>query len=301
MANESQKALWSWVFHIAFLSNAVLGIFEFVTGYRLTPYVAGTVLIEQDWRSTSFFGHPLSNATLTGCYILIIAFGGAREISVTLRVAMLLLQMIAMIAFGGRAALSLAILILVILGIIQLLKILHGQRVRSLSIIIMIVLIPISIFALIYAIENGFFDRLMGRFVNDEGSAKARLIMLDLFEYVSWFDLLLGPDPQLIATFQNNQGIEFGIESFWIGFIMNYGLIISMLFFSALLSFSWKIANLTSSGSGIILFYFYGLASTSVSLSAKDILLGILVAMLMCLMRRPIHLKDDHHLLALSK
>ena len=285
MASERQKRIWSIIFHLALNLNALLGLYEFLTGYRLTPYVAGIVLIESDWRSTAFLGHPLANATLTGCYILILAFGGAKDLSIVLRLALLLLQCMAMVAFGGRAALVLVILHLLVLAGYHLLKFLHGQKTHKLYVIFTILILPLFVSLLILGIEQGFFDRLATRFVNDEGSAKARLIMLELFNYVSWSDLFLGPDSDLISTLQNNQGIEFGIESFWIGFILNYGLIASCLFFIALFVFCWKIINITQPSSAIIVLYFFALASTSVSLSAKDILLGLLVAMLMTLMR----------------
>ncbi|NDB67049.1 MAG: hypothetical protein EB015_03405 [Methylocystaceae bacterium] len=285
MASEQQKKFWSLLFHIAFNLNALLGLYEFLTGYRLTPYVAGIVLIESDWRSTAFLGHPLSNATMTGCYILIMALGGGKDLPHLIRLAILLVQGLGMVAFGGRAALVLAIAILLVLVGQYCLQILHGKKINPLYVTFMIKLIPLFVMVFLYGIEHGFFDRLTGRFVNDEGSAKARLIMFELFNYITWSDLLMGPDGDLISTLQNNQGIEFGIESFWIGFILNYGLICSLLFFSALFTFSWKIVDLTQSGSGVIIFYFFALASTSVSLSAKDILLGILVAMLMSLMR----------------
>ena len=59
-------------------SNAALGVFEFLSGYRFTTYTAGEFIITQDWRSTALLGHPLANALTTGGYIIALALGGGR-------------------------------------------------------------------------------------------------------------------------------------------------------------------------------------------------------------------------------
>ena len=67
--------------HGIMIANALLGIFEFASGWRLTPMSLGSEVVEYDWRSSAFFGHPLTNAALTGSYIVALASGGGRALA----------------------------------------------------------------------------------------------------------------------------------------------------------------------------------------------------------------------------
>ena len=68
---EPERGLATLI-HALMAANAAIGIVEYATGWRLTPYVFAIY----DWRSTALLGHPLANAALTGAYILILLFGG---------------------------------------------------------------------------------------------------------------------------------------------------------------------------------------------------------------------------------
>mgnify|MGYP000945125145 CR=1 FL=1 len=62
--------------HVFLCLNALLGLFEVVSGWRLVPYVANGVEITSDWRATAIMGHPLANACVTGCYLLALLLRG---------------------------------------------------------------------------------------------------------------------------------------------------------------------------------------------------------------------------------
>ena len=79
---------------------------------------------------------------------------------------------------------------------------------------------------------------------------------------------------------------NYGIESFWIGFIMTNGLAISLVFFAGLAAFCWDLVGVTRAATGLLLFYFFAVASTSVSLSAKTCLFGMFVVLVLTMMRR---------------
>ena len=273
------------IVHLILNINAVLGLYEYLSGYRLTPYVAGTLLIEVDWRSTALLGHPLANASITGSYALILGIGGGRDLPKLLRPAIMGFQLIAMIAFGGRSALVLTILLLACVGMWKLTNFLQGKRVDVLQTGLLLMAAPIVISAFIWAADAGFFNQMLERFVDDQGSAKARVIMLKLFNYISWEDLVFGPDQALISSLQRTEGIEYGIESFWVAFILTNGVAMSLIFFLALGAFSWQLVNMTRVQTIILLIYFYLLASTSVSLSAKTCSFGMFVIMVLTLMR----------------
>ena len=54
--------------------NALLGIVEQLLRVRLEPYTVGDgiVLVEDSFRATALFGHPLTNAALTGFVLFVL-------------------------------------------------------------------------------------------------------------------------------------------------------------------------------------------------------------------------------------
>ncbi len=284
MADDEKKRA-ALLIHLLLNINALLGLYEYLSGYRLTPYVAGTLLIEADWRSTALLGHPLANAMMTGSYILTVGIGGARDLPRLLRPAIIGLQFMGMIAFGGRSALVLTLLLLSFVGMWSFVKFLRGARTDLLQAGLILLVMPAVVTLLVAAINGGFFDQMIERFVNDNGSAKARVIMLKLFNYVSWEDLVFGPDQALITSLQHTEGIEYGIESFWVAFILINGLAMSFIFFPALGAFSLLLVTRTGARTSILLIYFYLLASTSVSMSAKTCAFGMFVIMILTMLR----------------
>ncbi len=284
--SAADKRRGALIIHALMTANALLALYESQTGYRLTTYVAGEFIIEGDWRSTALLGHPLANALATGTYTMAILFGGGRELRAWRRPLAIGLQLLALAAFGGRTALVLTLLALALTLVYKLVLFLRGARIRLLHLGLLFLVLPLISFVTAAAFSGGLFDRLLERFADDNGSASARVSMLQLFDYIPWDGLVFGPDPTLIGPLQYLLGIEYGIESFWIGFIMLNGLVVSFIFFFGLAAFSWKIAAVTRPATYILLVYFYLIASTSVSMSSKTLSLGLFVAAVLILMRR---------------
>jgi hypothetical protein len=266
--------------HAFFALNALLALYEYSTGNRLTPYVAGTLLVENDWRSTAFLGHPLNNAMLTGAYILLLIAKNGAGLTRAPRAALLLLQFGAMIAFGARASLVLTLLLGSLILIKNAATLFAGKMRLSLPFMAIIALcIPILAVGLFALDEIGFFDRLIERFSEDKGSANARIAMLQLFNYIPFRDVLWGPDPDLIETLKGIEGVEAGIESVWVAFVLTYGLIMSSIFFIGVFAFCLNVARRTQFFTLYVFLFFFLVASTSVSLSAKTSAFGMLIIM----------------------
>jgi hypothetical protein len=281
--NASQKIFSQYAkfLHVFFAINALLALYEYVTGDRLTPYVAGTLEVDDDWRSTAFLGHPLGNALTTGVYILLLAAKGGAGLRQFPRAVMLLLQIGAMIAFGARASLVTIIFLLSLIMFKNTADVLAGKIRVSLPFMAVIALcIPIIGIGLFSLNEIGFFDRLIERFVEDKGSANTRIAMLQLFNYISFQDVLWGPDPDLMTTLKGIEGVETGIESIWVAFTLTYGLIMSIIFFIGLFAFCLNVVRRTQTYSLYVFFYFFLVASTSISLAAKTSSFGMLIIML---------------------
>jgi hypothetical protein len=285
MSTDEERRLCI-LFHVIMNANAALGLFEFKTGFRLTPDVSAELGPDISWRASAFLGHPLGNALLTGCYTLIVALSDRCHLRRGLAPLIILVQLAGLVAFGGRASLVVTLLLLGIILAGRLMGMLTGARFSLASAAIVLLSIPFAAVALIVAAQSGFFDQMLQRFVEDNGSAQARIAMLEMFRYLSVEDLILGPDPAFVWNLQLRLGIEYGIESFWISFLFQNGAIMSAIFFAALGGLTALLIAKTRPSTSLIFVYFYFVASTSVSMSAKTPLFGMLVFMI-CVMMRP--------------
>ncbi|MEA2839314.1 MAG: hypothetical protein QOF41_644 [Methylobacteriaceae bacterium] len=285
-----------------FATDAVLGLFEVSTGWRLihisvpegvTSDPTRTDLVfdwradlATDWRATALFGHPLENAMLTGAFLVCLACRGTAWLGTRLRLVLGVLASLALFAFGGRASLVLSAFFILLLGLAGLARRLiagrtFGFRVAG-AILLLLPLIAIGLAALG---ETGLFDRMAERFRADEGSALARFRMWSLFDPIPWRDLVLAPDQAVVKTWQRLEGLEFGIESFWVGFALTYGLVMSTVLIAGLAAFVVSVVRVSGRGAlAVFLFYFAG-ASTSTSLSSKTTSFAMLTALILLLLR----------------
>lgn len=272
--------------HAFMVVNATIGIGEYVSGTRLIPFWVEGRILEGDWRSTALLGHPLANASIAGCYLITLALGGGRDIPPFARLFAFFLNALAMIAFGGRAASVLLVIVLAVAAALALLRILQGAPVSRLVVIGGVVATPVAVLALALAYDQGFFEQFVERFIDDQGSAQTRLDMFLLLSRFSFGELLFMPDVRLVETYQHMYGLEFGIESFWISFILQYGIIMSALLFAALFWFIRDVVRHSLPSTIYIMLFFFAVASTSVSLNGKGHQLSIVVAQALILLRR---------------
>ena len=282
------KARLEAAIHLFVAGNGLLGIGEFLSGWRLVPAaVAGveqTAAIES--RAFGLLGHPLASAGMAGLYATVLMCGGGRRLPARLRGPALALQFLALGAFGGRTALVMTAVCAVAAAGVGLLRVLAGRPVDLRHVALGLLLAPGLLAAAAAVGTSGFFDNVLNRFTDDNGSAAARHAIFDLFGYLSWPDLLYGPDQDHLASVQHLVGIEVGVESFWLGFILAYGLLPSLVFFAGYgLFLADTMRRCTAAAWGPLLF-FTGTVSTAISLSAKTTMLAQFVAMLVILMPR---------------
>jgi hypothetical protein len=284
---EERAIRFVWLIHSLMMLNAVIGIGEFITGERLTPIVASGMVIADDWRSTALLGHPLANASLTGAYLLALVLGGARDLPKPLAAGGFIVNAAAMVVFGGRAS---SVILLMLLGVLAAragFRILRGKRFDKTVVLTALIVIPIAALALITLEEAGFFDLFLARFIDDKGSAEARVYMFELFQHLSWYELLLVPDADQMATLKRIYDLDFGIESFWISFVLSYGIIPGLAFFAALFLFCRDVLRAIRPGGIWVFVFFFLVASTSVSLSSKSTVFAELLLMMLVMLRRP--------------
>lgn len=256
--------------HLILLANACVGIVEFLTRTRLTPFVVAGVPVLHDYRSTALFGHPLLNAGTTAGYILMLFFGGHPWGRPFLKAALMSMQSLALIAFGGRTAIVLLGIFLAAGSLPTIAGVVNGRRFNRRAVLAFTFGLPTIIAASVAAASSGVLTNFVDRFVDDKGSAQARLVIFDLFDSFSWGDILLGPDPRRLASLQTTLGIEYGIENSWLDFVFRYGAIATAFFVLGLLALLSDFMRRSRPNSIFLIVYFLILVGSSASLSVKS-------------------------------
>lgn len=283
--------------------NGAIGLAEYLTGWRLVSVPGvdmATIDLDKldptlsinlqaalgDWRSTALLGHPLENALVTGALILCLSSPGARWLPAKIRFPLLALSVMAMVAFGGRASLVLSLAGMVVFGAFAFAKmLLSGERISRRVVAGLLIGVPFIATAALAAASSGFFDRLILRFVDDAGSANARIKMWEMFAPLTWTDIMVGPDPALVATTQRILGIELGIESFWVALTLIYGLIAASLLFLGLILLTLRVVMVAGPGGGAVMLFYFIVASSSTSLASKTTGFALVILMVLALLQ----------------
>ncbi len=291
---------------LIFCANAVAALTEFL-GHRhliTIPVPAGVsadptrgdatfdwrAQLANDWRATALMGHPLTNGLATGAIILCLVARGTFWLPAIVKAPVILLQAVAMLAFGARTALVLTIVLSLWLGGGSLLRLLkQGRRLGPQHVAYALVTVAILLLSVGLFSQTSLVEHTLERFQNDQGSATTRITMFYLFDPLSWSDIILGPDPEQVATQQRLQGLEFGIESSWVGLALTYGLAVTIMTLTALAAFTRSVVKATGPGTGVIALFFLIQVSTAASLSTKTTILAMTVSLLLILLQ-----KDDN-------
>lgn len=282
---EPEYRRLAYLVHALMLLNALVAFYEILSGTRFTPLVVNGEALLDEPRATALLGHPLANAILAGCYVVMLALGGGRDLPPLLRPLAFAVALSSLAPFGGRAATGFALLTLTLLALRQMWHALRGASFKTSSILSALIVLPVAALALVAANEGGLLDPLTSRLFDDEGSASTRIEMFTLFQYFTPYDWIFGPQPEVLMTHIRLHGLEYGIESFVVAFVLNYGLLCTAVFFPALAIFMLRLGQSGKPGTGIAVLYFLAVSLTSISLSSKSPVLSIFTMMLLILLR----------------
>ena len=288
MAPEARRTIASGIDGFIVL-NAVLGLVEYVTRWRLTPMfdIDGTIIV--DWRSTALLGHPLNNAFVTGVWMVMLASGAAPERRPIVRIAAMALGAAALVAFGGRVAMVFAFLFLAVLGGLGGMKLLAGRRFDLGGAAAALAVATVLAVATILLVDGGAADRLIARFADDAGSAGTRIAMFNIFGDLGWAEFLIAPPPDLMQQAQREYGIRIGIESTEVAFVAFYGVIMATLVLAGLAAFLRELVRATSIRSLWAIAFFVVVMSASTGLASKSTNLAVFTTMVLTMMPR----RDD--------
>lgn len=272
--------------HTLLFVNAVIGLLEFATHLRLFPYVISGEPVEGDYRSTAMLGHPLSNASTTGAYVLCLFFGGDSALTPMQRTMLMVPQILVMAAFGGRTAILASSLIIGASLLKGFALLVVGTRFDIRRLLTPVVVAPLILSAVAFAVSVGLLDEPISRFVDDNGSAEARVTIMRLFSTFEFGDLMLGPKPDLVNSALSTLGIEIGIENTWIALIFQYGALMTLFFVLGLLALFWEFWRQAHSGATLLFIYFFIIISSSTGLSAKTMIFVHFALLLLFLFHR---------------
>lgn len=282
LLTTQQRGMLGHVLDVFMLLNSLLGIYEAGTNWRLVPFSVGSLVLGQilypyEWRASAFFGHPLTNAYLTGAYALSLLVTN-RVPSLYIKLPLFMIHAVALLAFGSRAAMALMALFGFFFIIKHLLSGLLGGRMNRTAGAFLIGLVPLVFVGAPVLLGSGFADRFIDRFANDRGSAETRLSALDMVASYSFSSLMFGPSEMESAQVATRFGTQFGVESFYLSYLFRFGVLGCLMFFPGLYLFCRGVARSGGPGVGYLLIYFFACCGTSVSISSKNLSFAILVA-----------------------
>lgn len=216
--------------------NSFLGYAEVLGGFRLAPlYVHGEELT-WDWRATALLGHPLMNAMTTSVCLVSLALG-AGPFRRGPRLMLVMFHFGALFFFGGRTAIVLSAVSLTAIGAFWSAGLILGRRFPLSLAALAILATTLLVIGVILAVDGGAIDRIIGRFMDDEGSAMARVAMLSIFRDMSWPEILFGPDVAAVKAMMPRIGTPLAIESAYIGFVAYYGGFVTLFFLAGLAAY----------------------------------------------------------------
>lgn len=267
--------------HVVMTVNAAMALVELASGHLFFPYRFDGAVFETDLRSSALQGHPLANALITAPYALAVISGGG-TLSGPTRLVLFALQCLALVAFGGRSGM----VVTLVLGggylVVAAHRALSSGRIPLLAVAAVALILTMLPIALGGLAVSGFFSTLTDRFVEDGGSANARVKMFDIFSYLPASDIIFGPDAAFVDSVRRINGLEWGIENPIVRTLLYQGALITVLQTIAVTWFLFEIAKFTRRGILLPLLGFVILLNTAESIGAKTTLLTKFAVMMLC-------------------
>jgi hypothetical protein len=192
---------------------------------------------------------------MTGSYLMTLIAGGGPNMPTLLRVPAILLQLSALVPFGGRTALVTALALITLWLGSRMVGLMRGRRVPVPAAAATVVLVPIlGLIAGVFA-SSGFFNIVLDRFSSDGGSASTRVEMFEVFEYLSWHDILMGASPDYIDSIRRTHGLEWGVENPIVRLLLYQGAAITAFLIAGFVMFLFDISRRLRPGAAMPLVF----------------------------------------------
>lgn len=285
-----QKQQLTVIAHCLLFTNSMFGLYEFSSGSAIIPvalvdYSSGEIFDTEEWeawRARGLFGHPLTATIVVAC-VAVCSF--ARILfsnSCKWDYFAFSHSLLALPAFGGRASIAVAVFFICIMSMVKLFLFLQGEKAKYRNLLashFILLCLPVLI---LLVFLSGYLDPLIARIEDDNGSASTRLQAIYIMLDSSWVELLFGDVHQDLFSKQLLYGTPLGIEIFWVGLLLKYGLILSGLLCGVLF---FIVKNVVSDQGRLYLWgfsaYFMALSSGT-GLTSKTISLSVMVFLPYC-------------------
>ncbi|SCM77348.1 conserved membrane hypothetical protein [uncultured Pleomorphomonas sp.] len=259
--------------------NSLLGYAEVLGGFRLTPLYANGELLSWEWRATALLGHPLMNAMTTAVCLVSLALG-AGPFRQGPRLFLVAFHFGALSFFGGRTAMVLSAAALVVIASVMGARLLLGRRFSLVTATTAILATTFLVIGVILVVDGGLIDRILHRFVDDDGSAMARVAMLSVFRDMSWPEVVFGPDVAAVKAMLPRIGTPLAIESAYIGFVAYYGGFVTLFFLMGLAAFFGELVRRFGPSVLMPLGIYFVISTAISSFSTKSLELALLTTLL---------------------
>ncbi len=284
--DSTQKKPLLWTVHLLIWVNIAAGYYEYFSGHRIIPLTVGNLVVYGEWRSTAFLGTPLAASGIVALYVIALALRPELCRPLIIRIPAIVLALASLMAFGGRTALVSVLVVFAGIAIITAFQLIRGLRVGLPAVMLTICAMFILSAAVLLLYQHGTFGNMVNRFSSDKGSANARFASLRLLGLLDWKELAFGTDQTRGSSLQTIMGLQYGIESFWIACIVQYGVVFTAIITFGMGAFFVELLRRSDRAAGIAILFLFVDASSSVSFSAKNITLAALIALIVVLLPR---------------
>lgn len=214
-----------------YIVNCCLAIYERINEDLVFGMSDGrtTLVILDDistFRSTSLWGHPLQNALGT---ITIMTFILTTNAKLFIKVFLWGIGFFSLLCFNARSSIVGSILILLYYVIIILRKKYNGHF-NLMKMLLFVTTFYVVLWLAYFLMQSyGLGGRLLSMgLMDDEGSSAVRIDAWSVFSYIDLEGLLFGYNEKS-RLLLDKAGLAI-MENFWIGWILDYGLILVIVF-----------------------------------------------------------------------
>lgn len=280
-----------------FIVNSVVGIIEYITGWRLLVYYAGAEIVTFDSRPTAILGHPLNNAMLTTFWLIILVSVQINTRLSALRIAEIVLLSASVPSFGGRASsvFGLAVIVMYLFR--------HSGLVfptlfsKAIRVYLVVLGGAVALFAMV---SLGFMDTLFDRFDNANKSTQTRVSIIQLLDLMTPSEWLQGVDANARNVYLTALETPYGIESGPAALVFAYGVPIAICLLLAVYVVLYRMAARSGPGARYAVLFFIITTVTSLSIGSKTLLLSQTICVLMAAQvmsesaRRKVNISYNH-------
>ena len=258
------RRLVGYVVLALFVASALVGILETATRQRFMPYD----MAELGFRPTGFAGHPLMLGLLSCAAI---GFAFTLPMPWQVRFAAVAVLLIGTLAAEARIATLMSAASLILLALTAKWHGLTRRQSRRAKVILVVVLVLLAV-PLVFVLQAAGLMSRLAEGLYDE-SSQARIIIYQIFDFVSLRDVLLGADIAWIERLAFDELKLEIIESSPVVFIFMLGLPGAVVFTVLLARFFIKLCQAAPPGAvvGTIVFIITALSNNTLSTKTASV------------------------------